>query len=108
MSNPKWNLRQLLHSAFTFVRSYEANQSIAALTLDQLLDEQIRFLKPRTTRAVVDATGNVVATRLSHYDRLQGLKDGMQAVVDAVEKAKQDAEVLQDLGIYEAGVETDV
>jgi hypothetical protein len=101
MSDQKWNLRQLLHSAFVYVRSYEANQSTAAITLDQLLDEQIQFLKPAAKRTIVDASGKDVGSRISRYDRLTGLKDGMKAVVDAVKAAKQDEEVLKNLGIYE-------
>lgn len=103
MIDRTWNLRQTLHSAFAYVRSYEANQATAAITIDQLLDEQIQFLKPDAERTIVDAAGNSMGTRYSRYDRLQDLKNGLDAVVKAVSEAKQDEAVLQSLGIYEAG-----
>lgn len=38
-------LREVLHSAFAFVRAYEANRSTSVITLDHLLSEQVTSIQ---------------------------------------------------------------
>ncbi len=94
------NRRNILHSAFTFVRSHEANKATASITLDHVLAQQVQMLKKGETRSIVDAAGNNAGNRPSRYDRLQTLKDDLTKVIKDLQSAKTQEE-LQGMGIYE-------
>lgn len=75
--------RAILHSAFAFVRSVEANKASAAVTLDHVLGQQVKFLKAGQTRPIVDATGASVGNRLSRYDELTNLQTQVDDLVNS-------------------------
>ena len=93
--------RSVLHSAFSFVRSYEANRATANVTLDHVLAQQVKFLKKDEKRVIVDASGESVGDRVSRYDSLQALKEDLEKVLKEMRNAKTEEE-LQGLGFFEA------
>lgn len=93
-------LRTVLHSAFSAVRSGEVNKSTAALTLDHLILEQIKFLKKGETRSIVDGKGESVGSRISRYDQLDNLLSEVQSMVAAIKAAGTDEQKLTEAGIY--------
>lgn len=101
--NSGHDLRRTLHSAVVFVRSYEANRAVGAVTLGHLVAEQIKLLRPKSRRSIVDAIGASVGNRLSRWDRLDKLLIATKGAVAAVREAGDDADKLTQLGVYEAG-----
>lgn len=95
------DIRIVLHSAYTFVRSIEENKSIAALTLDAMIQKQINALKQGTTTDIVDGQGNSVGARPSRYDQLDDLLNQVNAAVQAISQAGSDPSKLEALGIFE-------
>lgn len=75
--------RAILHSAFAFVRSVEANRASAAITLDHVIEKQVQFLKAGTTRPIVDSQGASVGDRTSRYDELTNLKNQIDNLVSS-------------------------
>jgi hypothetical protein len=100
-TSPPHSLRAVLHSAFTYVRSYEANQATANITLDHLLVEHLASLKKDETRNIVDGRGTVVGQRPSRWDRIDQLEKDVLAAVEAVAAAGEDSDQLQRIGVYE-------
>ena len=96
------DLHRILHSAYTFVRSYETNQSIAGLTLDHLLREQIQSLKKGEKRVMSDAEGSGIDSRPSRWDQIDYIETMLNKVVETIEKAGDDRDRLLSLGIYES------
>jgi DNA-binding transcriptional regulator YhcF (GntR family) len=94
------DLRRVLHSAYTFVRSIEVNKATASITLDHLLQEQIFRLKKGQTRAIIDAKGDNIGNRISYLDELDTLEKEIADVIKAVQAAGTDPEKLQALGIF--------
>lgn len=97
------DLRQTLHSAFTFVRSIETNKATASLTMDHLVQEQINSLKKGETRSISDARGENLGNRLSRWDQLDALEKRIAQAVQAIKAAGNDPDKLASLGIDEAG-----
>jgi hypothetical protein len=100
--NSGHDLRKTLHSAVIFVRSVEANRAMGTITLKHMVSEQIKFLKPKASRSIVDATGSSVGNRLSRWDRLDQLLRDTKGAVASVRAAGDDAGRLKQLGVYEA------
>lgn len=96
------DLRSILHSSFAYVRGTEVNKATAALTLDHIIQEQIKTLKKGETRDILDGQGTSLEHRPSRLDRLDALEADINKVVDALVAAGDDAEKLSALGIFEA------
>jgi hypothetical protein len=101
-SNSGHDLRKTLHSAVTFVRSVEANRAMGTITLKHMVSEQIKFLKPKATRSIIDAAGASVGNRMSRWDRLDQLLRDTKGAVASVRAAGDDASRLAKIGVYEA------
>lgn len=76
-------LREVLHSAFAYVRATEQNRSTSAITLDHLLQEQVTSIEQDKLPA------------------LDSLEKKLKTAVEAIEDAGTDIEKLKQLGIYE-------
>lgn len=100
-NNPDHNLRRILHSAYSYVRSVESNKAVAAITLDHLIQEQITSLKQGETQAISSPKGEDLGTRPSRWDQLDNLKTQINSVVEAIREAGDDPVKLKKLGIYE-------
>lgn len=103
MASSKPNLRNTLHSAFSFIRSVESNRATAALTLDHLIKQQIELIEGGSERNIVvqDSQGTTQMKKVSKLDRLESLKKDLETVVQQVKDAGDDVETLTRLGIYE-------
>ena len=75
--------RRILHSAYTLVKSIEANRASASVTLDHVIEQQIRSLKTGETRPIVDSAGASVGNRISRYDELTNLKAQVDNLVES-------------------------
>lgn len=106
------DLHRILHSAYSFVRSVETNNSISALTLDHLLKEHIQALgsdpeKRKTEKRVMsDATGTGFDSRPSRWDQINEMEKQFNNVIEVIKKAGDDPAKLKALGIYEVDQET--
>jgi DNA-binding transcriptional regulator YhcF (GntR family) len=101
------DLRKILHSAYTFIRSQEINKATASLTLDHLIQEQITRLKKGETRAVLDAKGESMGNRISYLDTLDSLEKELSDVIKAVQNAGNDQDKLAELGLEVLDKETE-
>lgn len=99
------NVRSVLHSAYSFVRSVETNRAIASLTLDHLLQDQIQAILGGEERSILDAAGESLDRRTSKLDTLDRLDADVSAVVKAVMDAGNDPEKLAELGLRPEPVE---
>jgi hypothetical protein len=79
------DVREILHSAFAFVRSVEANRASAAITLDHVIQQQVKFLKSGEARPIVDPMG-AQGVRISRYDELKQLKDQVDKLVSVAKE----------------------
>lgn len=95
------DLRRVLHSAYSLIRSVEVNKASASLTLDHMIQEQVARLKKGEERALLDAKGSSVGSRISFIDSLDALEKEIADVVKAVKDAGTDPAKLQQLGIFE-------
>lgn len=93
------DLRTVIHSAYTFIRSVEVNKATAALTLDHLIQEQINRLQSQTNRAILGSKGESLGDRISYLDSLDALQKQMQDAVTAINNAGSDPEKLAELGL---------
>lgn len=93
------DVRRVLHSAYSFVRSVESNKAISALTLDHMIQAQINRLKKGTTTDILDAAGESLGDRPSRWDQLDALEQEVQSVVNAIEQAGSDPAKLSALGL---------
>lgn len=100
------NTRDVLHSAYTYVRSVEANQSSAAITLDYLIDARIKSLQSGAVRNIIDGQGNTVGTRSSRADQLTNLQNSLNQLIQAIQAAGTDEGKLEDLGLIDDGTTT--
>lgn len=100
------DLRKVLHSAYTFVRSVEVNKASASITLDHMIKEQIIRLKKGETRAILGSQGESLGNRVSFLDALDTLEKEIQDAVKAVEDAGNDSAKLRALGIFEVDEKT--
>jgi hypothetical protein len=99
------DIRNILHSAFSFVRSIEANRATAAITLDHVLAAQIQFLKKDEKRTMTDATGSSLGDRISKYDQIRLLEDEFAKTMKSLDEAEKEGfQALMKIGIYEAEV----
>lgn len=99
MAVTKDSLRRILHSGFSFVRGVEANRSTAALTLDHLIDEQIRTISRGETREMLDGRGEKYGNRPSKIDALEALEKEIKEAAKAVRDAGNDQDKLEALGL---------
>jgi hypothetical protein len=99
--NENRDRRAVLHSAFTFVRSVEANRATAAITLDHVIEQQVKRMKRFEKRTIVDSSGKSYGDRVSYYDRLTLLAADLNDVISEIEKAKTEEELVG-IGIFEA------
>ncbi|TXH11750.1 MAG: hypothetical protein E6R04_00520 [Spirochaetes bacterium] len=95
------DLRRVLHSAYSLIRSVEVNKASASLTLDHMIQEQVARLKKGEERALLDSKGSSVGSRISFIDSLDALEKEVTDVVKAVKDAGTDPAKLQKLGIFE-------
>jgi hypothetical protein len=95
------NLRQVLHSAYTAVRSRAVTESIAGLTLDHLMKEQVASIDKGSVRIIVDAKGDD-NKRISKLDALNTLEQQLNDVVQSIVNAGTDPTKLIAVGVYEA------
>lgn len=79
----KRSIQELLHSAYTAVRASETTKSIAALTLDHLLEEQIASIRGGTPLNLLDSAGRPVGVRVSKLAMLTSIELDIDAVVGA-------------------------
>lgn len=93
------SLRRILHSGFSFIRGVEVNRSTAALTLDHMLEEQIRAISRGETREMVDGRGETYGNRPSKLDQLDALEKEIKAAAQAVRDAGNDPDKLSALGL---------
>lgn len=100
------DLRTVLHSAYTFVRSIEVNKATASLTLDHLIQEQITKLKKGETTAILDSKGESLGNRIAYLDQLDALEKDLQDVVKAVKDAGTDQDKLAALGLESTDKDT--
>lgn len=101
------DLREVLHSGYSFVRGVEANKAAASITLDHLIQSQIDDLKSGETTAIIDAQGKTVGGRPSKFDQLDSLKKDIDAVVQAVKDAGSDSDKLASLGVTDLDLPTE-
>jgi phosphopentomutase len=71
----------ILHSAFSFIKGVESNRATAAITLDHLIEEQIKSLKSGEVRDILDGQRNTRAVRTSRWDELDALEKQMSQVI---------------------------
>lgn len=102
------SLRTILHSAFAYVRSQEANESTAAITLDHVIGDQIKLLKKDAKRIITDPSGDSMGERISRYDRLTALEDDLTKTIDAIKGTNGEVDDLLDLGVIEASTLQDL
>ncbi len=100
------DLRAVIHSAYSYIRSTEVNRSASALTLDHMIQEQISSLKKRENSVVTDPDGESGGQLLSRWDRLDALEKELDQAVQALVDAGDDPEKLQALGVFEAAPAT--
>lgn len=83
-------IRELLHSAYSFVRGVESNRAIANVTLDHMLQEQIDAIRGSGSRDVVgvDASGKSIP-RPSKLAQLDEVATGIDAAVKALEAREE-------------------
>ena len=102
-------LRDVINDAFAFIRSYEANQAFATVTIEQLMNDQIArngesgdsysakydpytYDPAKTQPASQTPTGlsnNLSGSdteRPTRYDRITAIMNNIQAVVDDIKK----------------------
>ncbi len=92
-------IEEVLHSAYSFIRGVEANKSVASLTLDHLIQQQIDAIKGGGSRVLLDAAGQRSMSRRSKLDLLNGIETDIDRIVKAVEDAGEDEEKLYQLGL---------
>lgn len=92
------DLRRVLHSAIAYVRSQEETKAVSSITLDHVIDIQIRRLQS-SSDTQTDRQG--FSARKSRFDRLDDLEKQLDAVSQALENAGNDPEKLAQLGLAE-------
>lgn len=97
------DLRKTLSSAYTFIRSVELNKATSSLTLDHIIQDQIKRLKKTTSRSILDAKGDSVGNRISYLDSLDALEKDLEDSIKAVQDAGSDPEKLKAIGIFAGG-----
>lgn len=100
MSKDPLQFRKTLHSVYSFVRSVEVNRAIANLTLDHLIQAQMERIKGGATRNILDSKGESLGSKIPQIEVLTVLEQDINAAVAAVDKAGNDPQKLEELGIY--------
>lgn len=95
----KTSIQEILHAAYSFVRSTELNKSISSITLDHLIQDHIEAIQGGESRGLLDATGKRTNLRPTKLDRLDRLEQDIDSVVKAVEEAGDDPQKLTALGL---------
>jgi hypothetical protein len=93
------NLAQVLADAMTYILSQEENNSIAAITMDSLLNDYLNSIMSSGTTSVVDPEGNTLYNRPSTYDQLTALQNSINTAVTAIQNAGTDPAKLAALGL---------
>lgn len=97
--NTSNNVRQILHDTYSFIRSQEANQATASITLDHLIENAINSLKSGSTIQITDSNGNNTGVKASRYDQLTDLASSLNLLVQALQNAGNDSQKLAALGL---------
>jgi len=92
-------LRRSLAAGFSFIRGVEVNRSTAALTIDHLINEQIRSISHGATREMLDGKGAKYGGRVSKLDAIEVIEENIKAAAKAVRDAGDDVDKLAELGI---------
>lgn len=100
------DLHTALANAYDFVRSVEMTQSVAAVTLDSLLQDHINVLQQGTKTQLVDTHGRSLGARESKWDQLNELRQQFTTVIQEIQKAGNSESKLRALGIFEVDQET--
>lgn len=93
------SLRRSLAAGFSFIRGVEVNRSTAAITLDHLIDEQIRSISHGETREMLDGKGAKYGGRISKLDALDAVEKDIKEAAQAVRDAGDDVDKLASMGI---------
>jgi hypothetical protein len=94
------DIRASLHSVYALIRGVESNKSIAAITLDHLIEEQIQSIEGGSSRYLLNAAGDITNDlRPSKLDELTRIQESIDQLVAAIEKAGDDPEILATLGL---------
>lgn len=102
------NVNEMLYAAYAAIRGREQSRSMAPITIDHLLKDQIEAIKGGDSRLVVLASsgsrdkGN---NRVTKLDALDTLQRNVDQVVKAFDKAGSDKTKLADLGLDDYGQE---
>jgi hypothetical protein len=97
----KQDIRRIIHSAYSLIRSDQANRSISSLTLDHLLQEHINLISRSETRQINSEQGGDEGNRVSKIDQLNTIKSELDSVIRAIDSAQGDPDSLEDLGLKE-------
>lgn len=107
------DIRTILHGAYALIRSKETATSIASLTLDHLIQEQIDTLKQGGTQDILNARGEprtdkkgTLQKRPSRWDEIDALEKSLDSAVKAIKDAGDDPQKLQQLGLSETDGDT--
>ena len=79
------NVPELLHSAYSFVRSVESNKGLAAVTLEHVIQEQIERIEGGSSRNLLSVSGSISGERLSKLAVLDRVEDGINSVIQYLE-----------------------
>jgi hypothetical protein len=105
MAQESKDIRTILYSAYTSVRSQAVNTAISGVTIDHLLQEHIISLKQSSSQTVTDDKGPSRA-RPSKLDELLSLQESINSVYSSILKAGSDPSKLESLGLYGVDSET--
>lgn len=104
---PPDSFRKVLHSAYTLVRSVEANKALSTVTLDHLIQEQITLLDKDATRPLMDGKGGVISDvkgqplkRRSRRNQLVDLQASVASAIEQIKAASGDEAKMNALGLF--------
>lgn len=92
-------IRQILSSAYSYVRSQETNQSTSAITLDHLIQSRIDSIKKGAVTQITNSQGDSIGDKPSRYDVLANIQSSMDLLAKALENAGNDPDKLAVLGL---------
>jgi hypothetical protein len=100
------NVNEMLYAAYSAIRGREQCRSMAPITLDHLLKDHIESIKGGDSRTVILAasgTRDQGNNRVSKLDALDAVKQNVDQVVKAFDKAGNDLTKLRMLGLDGSG-----
>lgn len=99
-------VEDMLHSAYSVIRGIEQNRSMAPVTLDHLLKDQIEAIKGGESAFILLAstgTRSQKVLKISRLAMLDNIEKAVDQVVKAVSSAGSDKAKLRDLGLDTVG-----